>query len=47
METITEQRFVDRLIQALASLPQHDPRPLDVRGTLPASQPPISNAVNN
>ncbi len=26
MESITEQRFVDRLLQALATLPQHEPR---------------------
>ena len=26
MESITEQRFVDRLLQALATLPQDEPR---------------------
>jgi len=31
MESITEQRFVDRLLQALATLPQNQPRAFDPR----------------
>jgi|CXWL01.1.fsa_nt_gi hypothetical protein len=31
MESITEQRFVDRLIQALASLPHNEPRAYELR----------------
>ncbi len=48
MENITEQRFVDRLIQALASLPQNDPRAYGMgdAGSAPV-QPPISKSLKN
>ena len=40
MESITEQRFVDRLFQALASLPQIEPRACELRASIaPASTP--------
>ena len=49
MNSITEQRFIDRLLQALATLPQNQPRgfvpPLPAREHV-ASTAPISPATN-
>lgn len=44
MESITEQRFVDRLFQALASLPHNEPR----APTAPESaQNPSTSTIKN
>ncbi len=48
MESITEQRFVDRLIQALASLPHSEPRASELRApAAPASQNPSTSTFKN